>query len=255
MAEEIEIHKGAARPMSMLETVMLAVKDPEVVKNVAALRELLEMGKDLEAREAKKQYDIAFSELMQELPEIDKRGLIEYKAGSGKGSPYAKWDDIHRACMPILRKHGFAVSFDSEEANNKLTSVTIITGHGHEERRRFTVPWLDTGGSKSPAQAAASARTLAQRHGFCAAFNILTRDKDDDGSGQGVPEVLTEDQIRSIEDLASEIENREKGATVRFQKWLKVEFGLDGLDQAFQGHQHKAILAKLKEKMKALGIK
>lgn len=257
MSEELTHQKGGVLEVkpaaTMLEAIMREVSNPKT--DPARLREFLEIGKDLEAYQAKKEYNAAYGEMMTLLPSIDKRGLIEYKAGSGKGSPYAKWDDIHEACMPILRKFGFAVSFDGEEANNKLTLVVIITHtSGHEERRRFTVPWQDTGGSKSPAQAAASARTLAQRHAFCAAFNILTRDKDDDGSGQGVPSQISEEHERRIEDLLQEISNHDPRMRAGFAKWLNLEFNVDSVAQLCEGHQVDAVFKKLSEKMRALGL-
>jgi len=239
---------------TMLEAVMNAVRDPNM--DPARLREFLAIGRELEADRAKADYNAAWAQLQAVLPTIRKNGLIEYKAGTGKGSPYAKWDDIHRACMPLLREHGFAVSFDSEEANAKLTVIVIITHvAGHEERRRFTVPWQDTGGSKSPAQASASARTLAQRHAFCGAFNILTTDQDDDGSGRGVPDKITFEQSVKIDEIITACTEKEPAFRLRFEKWLKSEFQVNRPTDLFQGAQLEAVMDKLQEKQEALGIR
>ncbi len=188
------------------------------------------------------------------LPVIAKHGRIEYKPGT-RPAQFAKWDDIHPACMPILREYGFAVSFDSENVDNKLTVIVKIThAAGHQECPRFTVPWLDPGGSKTPAQQAASAFTLAQRHAFCKAFNILTIGEDDDGSGKGQAEHITEDQAQTIRDIVEECNNRDPKFKVNFAKWLKAEFSIDTPAHLFQGAQHRAVVDKLTEKMKVLGM-
>lgn len=257
MSSLVPVDKAGAletQQPTMLEIVMRAASDPAI--DPARLREFLAIGRELEADKAKRLYSTAWAQLQAVLPSIAKNGLIEYKAGTGKGAPYAKWDDIHKACMPLLREHGFAVSFDSEEANNKLTVVTIITHEaGHEERRKFTVPWQDTGGSKSPAQAAASSRTLAQRHAFCGAFNILTRDQDDDGSGRGVPEKLTEEQAIRIGEIVSACNDKDPKFSAKFSAWLKAELHVDKPEDLMQGRPLNVAMDKLREKQEALGIR
>ncbi len=156
-------------PHNMMEAILRAVSDPTI--DPARLREFIAAGKELELiqlqrddREAKKQYNIAWAQMMPKMPTISKEGRIEYKPGT-RPTQFAKWDDIHPACMPILYEHGFAVSFDSLTTDNKLQIILIITHvGGHEERRTFALPAQDTGGSKSPGQAASSAYTLGQRY-------------------------------------------------------------------------------------------
>ncbi len=258
MGQEIEKHNGDAlqrqdEPRSMMEAVMRAVKDPQM--DPVRLREFLQIGRELEADQAKKLYNQAWAQMQPNLPEISKHGRIEYKPGT-KPTQFAMWDDIHKACMPVLREYGFAVSFDSEQVENKLTVVVKITHTGgHQESPRFTVPWLDTGGSKSPAQAAASSFTLAQRHAFCKAFNILTIGEDDDGSGKGRAEHISEKDAQTIRDIVEECNNRDEKFKANFAKWLKVEFQVDTPAHLFEGQQYKAVMSKLYEKMAALGMK
>lgn len=245
------------QPRNMLDIVMRAAQDPAI--DPVRLREFLTIGRELEADRAKQEYNIAWARLMPELPTITKNGLIIRPAkGENKGSktPYAKWDDVHTACMPVLYANGFAVSFDSETKDTKLiVSVKITHSSGHQEISRLAVPWLDSGGSKSPAQEAASAYTVAKRHAFCNAFNILTRDQDDDGSGQGVPEWITEAQLMRIGDIVQECSNREPGFPPRWAKWLKSQFNVDGPAKLCQGAQLKAVMSKLAEKQAELGVK
>lgn len=246
--------RAAAAPHSLLEAVMRAASDPAV--DPARLRELLEIGERLEARSAKDQFIRAMADLQPKMPLIRKNGLIQYKAGS-KPAPFAKWDDIHKACMPLLAEHGFSCSFESDLMGGNALKVTMKVKHvaGHEDSGSLVVPWLDTGGSKSPAQAAASSFTLAQRHVFVKYFNILTEDADDDGSGRGVPDRITETQARLIDDMVAACEEREKGMGVRFHKWMKAELGAENVTELFQGEQLQSVLSKLKSKMESLGIR
>ncbi len=247
--EPAELQQG--NEPSMLSIVMRAVSDPTI--DPARLREFLQIGRELEADRAKRQYNQAWAQMMPQMPVITKEGRIEYKPGT-KPTQFARWDDIHKACMPILHEYGFAVSFDSENADNRLTVIVKITHTaGHQECPRFTVPWLDTGGSKSPAQQAASSFTVAQRHAFCKAFNVLTRDEDDDGSGKGFEHISAE-QAQTIIDVVEECTNRDPKFKANFAKWLKAEFYIDTPMHLFQGPQHKAVMAKLSEKQKLLGM-
>lgn len=258
MSTELEKHNNGGELQrqddagGMLGAVMRAMKDPTI--DPARLREFLQIGRELEADQAKKLYNQAWAQMAPNLPEISKSGRIEYKPGT-RPTQFAQWDDIHKACMPVLREYGFAVSFDSENVDNRLTVIVKITHTGgHQECPRFTVPWLDTGGAKSPAQQAASSFTLAQRHAFCKAFNILTVGEDTDGSSIQA-EHITEAQAQTIRDIVEECNSRDPKFKANFAKWLKAEFQIDTPAHLFQGTQHKAVLSKLDEKMRALGMK
>lgn len=247
----VEQHR---EPQSLLEAVMREVSNPNT--DPARLREFLEIGERLEARQAKAQFVSAMADLRPQLPIIKKNGLIKYGAGKGS-SPFAKWDDIYKACMPLLDEHGFSCSFDSELQGGNALKVTMTVRHiaGHQETGSLIVPWLDNGGSKSPAQAAASSFTIAQRHTFVKYFNILTEDRDDDGTGKGVPDKITEAQAIKIDEICESCEEREAGFIGRFRKWVKAELRADKTSDLFQGEQFDLVMAKLREKMTALGVR
>ncbi|TAK97796.1 MAG: hypothetical protein EPO08_20750 [Rhodospirillaceae bacterium] len=214
-----------------------------------------------EDRQAARAFAAALAELQPQLPRIRKNGLISYpgKAGGHAGAAsFARWDDIHRACMPLLAEHGFSCSFGAPELlGGNALKVTMVVSHtsGHRETSSMFVPWLDTGGSKSPAQAAASSESLAMRHVFLKFFNVLTEDVDDDGSGKGVPDKITEEEVRQIDDICAACEQRESGFIPRFRKWLKAEMQTEMVADLFQGEQLAAVRDKLREKMTALGLK
>jgi len=200
------------------------------------------------------------AELQPKLPKIAKNGLIvrpPSERSKGSSTPFAKWDDIYRACMPLLAEHGFTTKFSSELQGGSALVVTMTVRHvaGHKDYGSLTVPWQDSGGSKSPAQAAASSFTLAERHVFVKYFNILTQDRDDDGTGKGVPDLIIEEQTMKVEDVVAACAERDPKFPAAFLKWLKAEFGADGVRALFQGDQLDAVMGKLKEKQAALGVR
>lgn len=236
-------------------TLLTQLADPATPIEIR--KQILDMMERLEDRHQKMLFNQALDEVQSKLPVIRKNGLINYKPGT-KAAPFAKWDDIHKACVPILAAHGFTCSFSSELQGGNALKVTMRVKHisGGEDSGSLTVPWLDSSGSKSPAQSAASSFTLAERHVFVKYWNILTEDADDDGSGKGVPDRITEEQGMKLSDMIAECENREPGKfTPRFMRWLKEEFKAEKLGELFQGEQYEAVMAKLREKLSALGAK
>lgn len=245
----------AAPVIDLRGTLLTQLADPATPIEIR--KQILDMMERLEDRHQKMLFNQALDEVQSKLPVIRKNGLINYKPGT-KPAPFAKWDDIHRACMPLLSKYGFTCSFSSELQGGNALKVTMRVKHisGGEDSGSLTVPWLDSGGSKSPAQSAASSFTLAERHVFVKYWNILTEDVDDDGSGKGMPDRITEEQSMKLSDMIAECENREPGKfTPRFMRWLKEEFKVGALGELFQGEQYDAVAGKLREKLAALGGK
>lgn len=253
--EERGVTTGETVTIDLRGTLLSQLADPATPIEIR--KQILDMMERLEDRHQKMIFNRALDEVHPLLPVIKKNGLIHYKPGT-KPAPFAKWDDIHKACMGLLSEHGFTCSFTSELQGGNALKVTMRVKHvsGGDDSGSLTVPWLDSGGSKSPAQSAASSFTLAERHVFVKYWNILTEDADDDGSGKGTPDRITDEQLAQIQDCIQECENREPGKfRPRFNRWLKEEFKTDVLGDLFQGSQCEAVMAKLREKLAALGAK
>ncbi len=153
---------------NLLEAVMREMKNPSVTPE--RLQAFLNIGRDLMADQARTAYNQAWEAMAPELPYVAENGLNTYT-----NNRYAKWDDIHRACMPILRQFGFSVSFDSRKEGDVLYCIVVIRHRaGHEERPSFPFPWRDPSKGRSAADEVSAALTKAQRHAFRKAFNILS---------------------------------------------------------------------------------
>jgi hypothetical protein len=149
----VQPYSGPDKPTtSMLETVMRAVADPTIDPD--RLREFLEIGERLEARSAKQKFDRAMAEMRPKLPVIRKNGLIVRPASAkypkGSATPFARWDDVYKACMPLLDEHGFTCTFSSDLQGSNALKVTMTVLHtsGHSETGSLIVPWLEEGGAK-----------------------------------------------------------------------------------------------------------
>lgn len=165
---------------SMMEMVLRAARDPSV--DVSKMERLMQMAKDLRAEEAKTAYFGDLAQMQDELPSIQERGEIKIGNASQK---YALWEDINKAIKPIMKQYGFAISFRTGIADNKIT-VTGVLSHrgGHSEETTIHLP-SDTSGSKNAVQAVGSSTSYGKRYTAAALLNITTGGDDDDGEGDG----------------------------------------------------------------------
>jgi hypothetical protein len=138
--------------------------------------------------------------MQEELPEIEERGEIKI-SDNKPGQGYARWEDINKAIKPVLKKHGFALSFRTGLADGKIT-VTGILSHeaGHSEETTMHLP-ADTSGSKNAVQAVGSSTSYGKRYTAAALLNITTRGGDDDGRAAGGNAPISEEQAERILDM------------------------------------------------------
>src|SRR5690606_4825161 len=96
-------------------------------------------------------------------------------------TPFARFEDIHLAVMPILTRHGFDLSFRNGLSPEGKVRVTTILSHigGHSEETYFDLPH-DSSGSKNAVQAVGSSTSYAKRYGVLSILNIRVAGEDDD---------------------------------------------------------------------------
>jgi hypothetical protein len=239
---------------TMLEIVMRAASDPSV--DPARLEHFLKVGRELQQDQAKAQFNAAFAALKLDLPVIDKKGVVLKKGSTEKMYAYARYDDIHEAITPLLSRHGFATSFDFSEPESGRLQVALRLLHigGHSESYHWTLPAMGQNTFVSNLQNAAAARSFGKRCVLIDALDILTRDQDSDGRPVKPPEQITEEQAIRIEEITRTCNDKDPKFSANFAKWIKVEFHADNPRSLFQGGQFDAVISKLSEKMRGLGI-
>lgn len=181
---------------SMLNIVAQAASNPAM--DADKFEKFMDLQERLLNREAKTAYSAAFAEMQAEIPEITQKGEIKH---NGKLiSKYAKFEDMNDAVKPILKAHGFGLSFRIAQADNKVT-VTAILSHkaGHSEETSMTLP-ADNSGAKGVVQQQGSSVTYGKRYTMSALLNITSRGEDDDGQGG----VVDTEQAATLDNLIRE---------------------------------------------------
>lgn len=124
----VEPTNGESRAPTPMEMYANAVQQGA---ESSTLRELMELHKDWEAREARKAYIIAMGEARKEFTPI----LKKHSGYKGRYK-YETLDDIIEAVGPSLARHGFTYDWETEALDDGKCKVTCVITHerGHEKR-------------------------------------------------------------------------------------------------------------------------
>ncbi len=156
---------------------------------VEKLEKLIELQERIMRHNAKAAFDAAFSQMQAEIPEVTEKGRIEVKGNLR--STYAKLEDIHKAILPILKAHGFAIRHRTEWPADRQGIIRIvgILSHeqGHSEESSFEAP-ADKSDYRTDIQSMGSTVSYGRRYTTLDLLNIVTRGQDDDGQSSGRPE-------------------------------------------------------------------
>lgn len=214
---------GVVQTPSVLEIFAALAGNPNI--DPLRIQQLMELQKWAEERDAQKQYIAAMNQLQNVLPKITKRGKIEFESkrtGTSQSTPYAKFEDVMTAIGPLLREHGFTVSFGTKPLAEKGVGILIeCTLHhmaGHSETNSMPLP-LDTSGSKNSIQAVGSTLSYGKRYLLSAALNLITEGEDNDDAGL---DFIDERQTNNIIDLVSAAE-MDAASQSKFMEYMKAK--------------------------------
>lgn len=240
----------AAEPRNpeVFAAIMAAVKDPETDPD--RLDRFLAIYRQLEKDRAQAQFNAAFARVKINLPTIDKRGVIPDNQGRVR-SRFARHDDLHRAITPILTAEGLASSFMFQDAGEgRMTcKMTLTHAGGHSQEYQATGPWSMDIPKATPNQKARAAQSYMKRNLMIDVFDILCEELDDDGSGLGVAEPISDEQVQTLEGCLETIEERKPGSRKRFFDWLETAYQTRELAELRQGAVFEAVFSMLKRKL------
>lgn len=156
--------------VSMLERL---ATNPSV--DITKLSALIDMQERVLAREAEAAFNAAFAVMQGEIPTIIERAETDK-------TTYAPLEDIIEIVRPILQKHGFSLSFQTEWPEPNKVKVTGLLTHrqGHCRKSEFFAG-ADQSGSKNAIQALGSSTQYGRRYTTKDLLCIVTRGEDDDG--------------------------------------------------------------------------
>lgn len=173
--KQVELVPVVEKPVdAFVQMIERIAVNPDV--DVAKLEKLLDMQERILRHSAEAAFNAAFSAMQAELPEVAERGKTDK-------TTYATLEDIILKVRPVLARHGFALSHETEWPDDKHVKVVGILTHreGHARRSVF-LSGADATGSKNAIQALGSAMSYGRRYTTCDLLNIATRKQDDDAS-------------------------------------------------------------------------
>jgi len=140
--------------------------------NVGVLDKLLGLYERVQAKDAEKEFARAFRALQDEMPKVRAEEIVPDKQGRTKFK-FARYETIMDQVEPLLKKHGFTVSFSQKMEADRVT-VSCFMQHlaGHVRETTFTVRVGSGPFGASETQADGAAGTYAKRFAICDALNI-----------------------------------------------------------------------------------
>jgi hypothetical protein len=204
----------------MIERIAL---DPGT--NVEKLERMMTMYERLKAKEAELAYNAAKGRILKKLADIkivkNRLALHEIAKGRPQKSAYepfkyAPLEEIDRHLRPLLAEENMDLSYSDEPQPGGEILIRGRLRHlpgGHFEDSFMSAP-PDTTGGKSAVQAAGSTNSFLRRYVACNIFNIVAVGDDDDGAGETIDEV----QTQNILDLIKKAK-----AGPKFLKYMKAQ--------------------------------
>lgn len=193
--------------LAAMQIISDAARNPAV--DVDKMEKLIAMREHVEAYEAEKLFWRAFPAMQGSLPTIPKKGVMHQrnKAGTKEWDiPFSKFEDVIEYIRPILKKHGFALSFKHTQLENgKLRTIGMLSHRGgHVERDNFDADHDDSG-SKNAIQAIGSTRAYGKRYTTGSLLGLAFGGEDDDGASAGRDDSpRVQSNPKSVGNLANE---------------------------------------------------
>lgn len=187
-----------SEPAQIIQVIERAAMNPDV--DIDKFERLMAMSERMQAKQAESLFASALAEMQAELPSVAERGGIKDRHGNVQ-STYALWEDINEAIKPVLKRHGFALSFRTDFSNG--ITITGVLSHrgGHREQTSIALP-SDTSGSKNSVQAIGSSVSYGKRYTAGALLNLTSHGEDDDGQGGASPVAGAVAEMLAAETLA-----------------------------------------------------
>jgi hypothetical protein len=226
----------------------------------AELKELVALHERMTDREAANEFNRSLAAFRAECPKIQQNRTAEIKTqgGGGYSFTYAELDETTRIVDPILFRHGFSYSWDSDtDEKGNLTSTFILTHvNGHERKTHFKLPTQNASGM-SPQQKIGAADSFAKRKAMENGLGIVTTDNaiDPASTKQAEAGPITEEQAIELLELVHKVAKGRKDEKDYLGKVLDT-YGIEALDKlpaAKLEHCTRALNKVLEDRAKKAG--
>lgn len=164
----------------------------------------------IEDREREAEFNRAKIAAIRDIPAIFKRGENTHTS-----TRYAKFEDYHRAVMPVLARHGLTIDFRIGSEGRDITVQPLLRHeNGFVEEGGIMRGPPDEGKGRSSIQAVGSASSYLKRYSMRAMLNIVEDGEDDDGQG-GAGRQLNDRQHQLL------VEAEEKHSRGEYAGWFE----------------------------------
>jgi hypothetical protein len=176
--------------------------------SAAAVKELVMLQNQQQAREAKQSFVEAFARVKEKVKTINatRANCASKDKGGGVRWWMADIVDLQNEIEPVLKEEGMTLSFDTRRDGptlNILTGICIVThtASGHEERREFGVNVANAQGGDM------GAGTTAKRGALIAMFALRVRHDD---NARVLGDVISPEQLAELQARARTVGADEK---------------------------------------------
>lgn len=236
-------------PLEMLNQALLR-GDPDTIGR------MMDFAERWQKADARREFEVAMAAAKANIKPVIGSGKVDYKNKDGKDTKftYETMEDIDLAVTPILAKHGLSFRYRSEQREESLKVICIIShkdGHFEEVSLEAT---KDKSGGKNDIQALASTVTYLQRYTLKLALGLSVDKKgDDDGKAAGLGARISEEQVGKLRQLLEATRTDEQ----RFVNYLKSKYPETPVEKLedLMAFRFDSVMLALESKRKAMGGK
>jgi hypothetical protein len=193
---EVTIIEHAPAPVAQSHITTAALQVADVMQraisntrlDVKKMREILDMQMEVMRFQSELAYNRSMVEAQGLMPQIE--ATRDNKSTTSK---FASLDDIDTIIKPIYIKHGFSLTFTTENVSERFIKVICLVRHidGHKESHELTGEIDDKGfkgsSNKTGIQGAGSSVSYMQRYLTKLIFNVVIKGEDKDGNSSKKP--------------------------------------------------------------------
>ena len=195
----------------LMQMISTAAMDSRV--DPAKLNSLLDVKIRMMDMQAVAEFNHDFQNLETHNMRVKKNGVVEYMNKDTKQMEkafnFATWEDMDAVIRPLLRSHGFRLSFDTEDRAQGGFYVigTLHHASGHKQTAKFPCT-IDSSGGKNNLQGAGSSLSYGKRYVTEMLLNIVREGEDDDGARGGMT-FIDEAKIAILKKYIAETDTEE----------------------------------------------
>ena len=230
MARNLAVKSQAniAQPIAVPTIELILQSAVQGGADVETLRELVALKKEVDAMNAERAFNEAFSKFQSVCPIIPKtkegakiRGEVAYK--------YAPLEAIEPLIKKPLADNGLSYTWESkllDEGKIRATTCTLTHANGYKKRATFE-SGIDAGTSMmNNIQKQGSTVTYGERYSLIMVLGLVVQDEDDDGAGadeeSSKVEFITGEQFKTLNDML--------GTNPELTEMILAAYNIDGLD-------------------------